>query len=163
MRDQKHRSPAGAGNAAERFAIAGCSLGNMRRRNRELAIPVIVEGKRDKRALHQLGFTGPIEVLNRGWDLERFIAHMYESYGIRNSEGGPSVCLLMDWDRTGGRLQTELRRRFESMDVKVGEELRTELIKALKPETRVVESLGSLATDLLPFIDAEDEGHCSDS
>lgn len=160
MRDQKHRSPVGSGNAAERFAIAGASLGIMRRKNRELAMPIIVEGKRDKIALHQIGFTGPVEVLNRGWDLERFIAHMYESYGIRNCEGGPSVCLLMDWDRTGGRLQNELRRRFESMDVKVGEKLRTELIKALKPETRVVESLGSLATELLPFIDAEDENHC---
>jgi hypothetical protein len=40
--------------------------------------------------------------------------------------------------------------------VKVCHELRNELLKALKPETRVVESLKSLAVELLPFIGQED-------
>jgi hypothetical protein len=42
------------------------------------------------------------------------------------------------------------------MDVKVCDALRNQLLKALKPETRVVESLKGLAVDLLPFIDMED-------
>ncbi|NCG01826.1 MAG: hypothetical protein GWP25_08560 [Euryarchaeota archaeon] len=62
----------------------------------------------------------------------------------------------MDWDRTGGRLQKTLTQRLESLDVKVCHVLRNELLKALKPETRVVESLKSLAVDLSPFIEQED-------
>jgi 5S rRNA maturation endonuclease (ribonuclease M5) len=62
----------------------------------------------------------------------------------------------MDWDRTGGRLQSELRRRMEGMDIKISEELRQVLMKALKPETRVVESLRGMAYELGPFIDEYD-------
>ena len=155
MRDQKHRSSLGSGNAAERFEIAGFALGEARAKNRH-GWPVIIEGKRDRYALEALDFTGPIEVLNRGWGLDRFIAYLYETYGTRDAQGGPSMCLLMDWDRTGGRLQKSLTERLEAMDVKVCDALRNQLLKALKPETRVVESLKSLAVDLLPFIDMED-------
>lgn len=156
MRDQKHRSPLGSGNAAERFAIAGTALGEARRKNREQQWPIVIEGKRDRIALESLRFVGPLEVLNRGWDLDRFITYLYEQYGIRNADGGPSMCLLMDWDRTGGRLQKTLTQRLESLDAKVCPELRNQLLKALKPETRVVESLKSLAVELLPFIEQED-------
>ena len=156
MRDQKHRSPLGSGNAAERFEIAGLALGEARAKNREMGWPVIIEGKRDRHAMEALGFTGPIEVLNRGWGLDRFIAYLYETYGTRDAQGGPSMCLLMDLDRTGGRLQKSLTERLESMDVKVCDALRNQLSKALKPETRVVESLKSLAVDLMPFVEMED-------
>tara|TARA_Y100000766_G_scaffold189486_1_gene162890 strand:+ start:14161 stop:14649 length:489 start_codon:yes stop_codon:yes gene_type:complete len=156
MRDQKHRSPLGSGNAAERFAIAGMALGDARRKNRERNWPIVIEGKRDKIALETLGFIGPLEVLNRGWGLDRFITHLYEQYGTRATDGGPSICLLMDWDRTGGRLQKTLTQRLESLDVKVCQELRNQLLKALKPETRVVESLKSLSVDLSPFLEQED-------
>ena len=155
MRDQKHRSPLSSGNAAERFEIAGIALGEARAKNRH-GWPIIIEGKRDRYALEALEFTGPIEVLNRGWGLDRFIAYLYETYGTRDAQGGPSMCLLMDWDRTGGRLQKSLTERLEAMDVKVCDVLRNQLLKALKPETRVVESLKSLSVDLLPFIDMED-------
>ncbi|MCH1423141.1 MAG: hypothetical protein L7U62_06600 [Candidatus Poseidoniaceae archaeon] len=155
MRDQKHRSPLGSGNAAQRFEIAGIALGEARAKNRD-AWPILVEGKRDRYALEALAFTGPIEVLNRGWGLDRLIAYLYETYGTRDAHGGPSICMLMDWDRTGGRLQKTLTERLQSMDVKVCNVLRDHLSKALKPETRVVESLSSLAYDLLPFIDEED-------
>ena len=47
----------------------------------------------------------------------------------------------MDWDRTGERLQKSIRERMESMDVKIDEELRIELMKTMKPEGRTVESL----------------------
>ena len=159
-RDTKHRSPLGAGDAALRFRLAGEALAEARALNRNQAWPILIEGKRDKLALEALNFTGPIEVLNRGWALERLIAYLYETYGTRDAQGGPSMCLLMDWDRTGGRLQKSLTERLEAMDVKVCDALRNQLLKALKPETRVVESLKSLAVDLLPFIDMEDSnGH----
>ncbi|MDA7846282.1 hypothetical protein N9A87_04475, partial [Euryarchaeota archaeon] len=70
-RDTKHRSPLGSGDAALRFRSAGEALAEARRLNRIANWPVLVEGKRDKLALSVLGFAGPIEVLNRGWPLER--------------------------------------------------------------------------------------------
>ena len=157
-RDTKHRSPLGTGDAALRFRSAGEALAEARILNRTADWPVLVEGKRDKLALSVLGFTGPIEVLNRGWPLERLVAYLYETYGPRRPDGGPSIGVLMDWDRTGGRLQNELRRRLEGMDVKISEALRTVLMKALKPETRVVESMRSMAHELGPFIDEYDAG-----
>jgi 5S rRNA maturation endonuclease (ribonuclease M5) len=156
MRDQKHRSQLGSGNAAERFTAAGLALGVARKKNREQTWPIILEGQRDRIALETLGFVGPFEVLNRGWDLDRFITYLYEQYGTRNSDGGASICLLMDWDRTGGRLQKTLTERLESLDVKVCHVLRNQLLKALKPETRVVESLKSFFVQLSPFIEQED-------
>lgn len=74
--------------------------------------------------------------------MPKLVTYLYEKYGIRNEvDGGGSIMLLMDWDRTGGRLQKLLRERLESLDVKVDEALRIELMKSMKPEGRTVESL----------------------
>ncbi len=64
----------------------------------------------------------------------------------------------MDWDRTGGRLQTTCRKNLESLDVKFDETLRAVLTVCLKPETRVVEGLSGLVEVLLPLLDLYDEG-----
>ena len=147
----------GLGNYELRFTNAGQTLGEARRRNRLHNWPIVVEGPRDKRALESLSFAGPIEVLNRGWDLERVVAHLYEKYGTRNnSVGGSSVCLLMDWDRTGGRLQRRLARLLEGFDMMIDQDTRVVLQKNLKPETRVLESLHGLADRLQLYIDQED-------
>jgi len=106
--------------------------------------PILVEGPRDVAALKALGLLGPFEVVNRGWDVSRRIAHLVETYGPRGSDGGPALHLLMDWDRTGGRLQTTFRRRLEAFDVKVDEEVRRVLMRCLKPETRTVEGMSGL-------------------
>ena len=106
--------------------------------------------------MEALGFTGPVEVLNRGWEVSRLVAYLYDKYGTRGLNGGASICILMDWDRTGGQLQRKLTQRLESLDVKVSDALRNQLLKALKPETRVVEAMSGLAQDLLPFIRLED-------
>jgi len=157
MASSNHNDGTGLGNYELRFTNAGQSLGEARRRNRLHNWPIIVEGPRDKRALESLSFVGPIEVLNRGWDLERVVAYLYETYGTRNeSVGGSSVCLLMDWDRTGGRLQRKLARLLEGFDMLVDQETRVVLQKNLKPETRVLESLHSLADRLGDYIDQED-------
>ena len=142
-------------NTIERFQSAGKALGEARYRNREEGFAIIVEGPRDKAALLQLGFVGPIEVVNRGWGMDRLAAYLYETYGTRTSDRRSTMTLLMDWDRTGGKLQSNLRRRLESFDVMIDENLRKVLMKALKPETRVVESLGGLAGALVPYMDLE--------
>ena len=105
---------------------------------------ILVEGPRDVAALRALGLDGPFEVVNRGWDVARRIAHLLENHGTRGVDGGPALHLLMDWDRTGGRLQTTFRRRLEAFDVKVDEDVRRVLMRCLKPETRTVEGLSGL-------------------
>jgi 5S rRNA maturation endonuclease (ribonuclease M5) len=143
----------GSSDPNKRFMVAGQSIAEERRRNREFNCPVLVEGKRDKIALESLGFTGKIEVLNRGWSIERVVTYLFETYGTRNQiDDSTVISVLMDWDRTGGRLQRKILELLESFDMKVSQETRNVLMKALKPETRVVESLKGLSYALLPYI-----------
>ena len=108
----------------------------------------------DEAALRALGFSGPVELVNRGWDLSRLIAYLYETYGSTNSvDDGAAIILLMDWDRTGGRLQRELTRRLESFDGCVDSRTRMELVRSFKPEGRTVESLGAHAEELCAVMD----------
>ena len=137
----------GPHDSFSRFTRAARSIHDSILRNSSIeyggcGCPVLVEGINDVKALRELGFTGNIEKVNRGWDMPQLVTYLYEKYGTRNEvDGGGSIMLLMDWDRTGGRLQKLLRERLESLDVKVDEDLRTELMKSMKPEGRTVESL----------------------
>ena len=88
MASNNRNDGSGLGNYELRFTNAGQAIGEARRRNRLNDWPIIVEGPRDRRALIALGFTGPIEVLNRGWTIERVVAYLYESYGTRNDRVG---------------------------------------------------------------------------
>ena len=67
------------------------------------------------------------------------------------------MIVLMDWDRTGGRLQANIRRNLESLDVGFDEQLRSVLMRCLKPETRVVEGLSGLVDVLGPLVDMYDD------
>ncbi len=117
---------------------------------------MVVEGIKDERALRVLGFSGTIEKVNRGWDRSRLVAYLYGTYGTRNIiDRGPSLILLMDWDRTGGRIQTNLRDRLMALDVPVDEDLRRVLLRVMKPEGRTVESLAPHAKSLAPMIEEQ--------
>ncbi len=136
-------------NRNERFQLAGRALAECRRLNR-LGQVILIEGRRDKEALLCLGFEGDIEQVNRGWALEKLIIFLYEKY-----ESNPII--LMDWDRTGGRLQKRIMESLSSMDVKPSDDCRKIISKALKPETLCVEDLDSLADELLPIINHYDD------
>ena len=135
-------------NREKRFEIAAQSLAAAREENRNGSV-ILVEGKRDVHALKQLGFTGSIEQLNRGWSVDRFVVWIVENFT-------PPPIVLMDWDRTGGRLQRDIQRRMESLDVIISDELRRNLSKTIKPETLCVEDLASLTEHLLPLMDVID-------
>ena len=118
--------------------------------------PVVVEGINDVKTLRELGFTGEIEKVNRGWTMPKLVSYLYERYGVRNEvDGGGSVILLMDWDRTGGRLQKLLRNRLESLDAKVDEDLRMTLMRSMKPEGRTVESIRPHIDGLIQLISCQ--------
>lgn len=133
-------------NKELRFNLAAQELSRLNEEN-SLGLAIIVEGKKDITALRKLGFKGVIEQLNRGWDVDRFCTYLFETYGTRNDQGGPVIELLMDWDRTGGRLQKRLVENLQSLDVKFSQEARKVLSRALKPETKFVEALSSLGLE----------------
>ena len=132
----------------ERFEVAAKALAEARELNREEEMPILVEGKRDARA-HSIGFQGPIVLVNQGRPLSEVIAKLIESYAQK-------IILLMDWDRTGGRLQKEFRERLISLDRPIDESLRKTLSIVLTPESRVVEALYKMADLLKPIIDVHD-------
>tara|TARA_B100000003_G_scaffold208913_1_gene231171 strand:+ start:4066 stop:4455 length:390 start_codon:yes stop_codon:yes gene_type:complete len=121
-------------NREKRYDLAYRALEEAIEEN-EAGSVVLVEGKRDEIALRALGFTGPIEKLNRGWPVEKIIAYIDEKY--------ESCILLMDWDRTGGRLQKKIVESMTGLEINVSDELRQVLSKAMKPDTRCVEDLTS--------------------
>ncbi len=144
-----------------RFNLAARAFAESQLRNRMpsdggAGCPVLVEGKRDKAALRALGFEGPIELINRGWDRSRLVAYFYDTYGTRNTiDGGPPLMLLMDWDRTGGQIQTSLRDRLNSLDVPIDENLRKVLLRTMKPEGKTVEALAPFAKTLRSLIEEQ--------
>ena len=118
----------------QRYALAYRALEAGIEQNAEGSV-ILVEGKRDEIALRNLGFTGPIEKLNRGWTVDRVVVYIVETYG--------ECMVLMDWDRTGGRLQKKLMDLMIGLDIKPSDELRRALSKAMKPDTMCVEALPS--------------------
>ena len=141
-----------------RFRAAAKAIATSIKRNRSgnenPDCPILVEGLRDEKALRALGFTGIVERVNRGWDRSRLVAYLHDTYGTRNLvDKGPALILLMDWDRTGGRLQTALRDQMMAMDMPVDEELRTVLLRVMKPEARTIEALAPHSRNLNPLIE----------
>jgi 5S rRNA maturation endonuclease (ribonuclease M5) len=137
----------------ERIISAAKSIKESIIRNRDLSengfsCPILVEGIKDVKSLREIGFIGQIETINRGWDRSRMIAYLYEKYGSELAiDGYPKIILLMDWDRTGDRLQKSFKTR-------VDERLRLVLSRQLKSEFRTVESI-SYYSDIFKQIIAE--------
>lgn len=157
--ESKRERIEGPSDRVTRFEKASIAIAKAIIRNRTLeqggsGVPVVVEGNRDVDTLRALGFTGPIEKVNRGWDRSRLVAYLHSEYCISEThDGGPSVIVLMDWDRTGGRIQAALRDRLMAMDSPVDEDLRNTLLRAMKPEGRTVESLLPHVPSLGPLVE----------
>ena len=102
--------------------------------------------------------------MNRSWTRSKLIAYLHDNYGTRNIiDKGPSIIVAMDWDRTGGQLQKFLRERLMSLDVTVDEEMRTTLMRVMKPEGRTIESLLPHAPALLPMIASHSQGESGET
>ena len=157
--DSFHGFRRGSANAEQRWWDAARALAEARQRNRTHNCAILVEGLRDRRTLVRLGFTGPIELLNRGWSVDNVLVYLVDTYGRRHDDDNrPTIMVLMDWDRTGGRLQNTCRRNLESLDVSFDESLHRTLLRCLKPETKTVEGISGLTDVLRPIIDQLDEG-----
>ena len=131
-------------NRELRFRRAGQAIQEALERVSDFGAILVVEGKKDTIALQEFGFhKGSIFEINRGWDLEKISNHLWENHERKLLDGFPSLILLMDWDRTGGTLQKDIKRRLESLDQPVDEKLRRELSICLNPEIKCVEDLVS--------------------
>uniref|UniRef100_A0A7C4YFC0 Topoisomerase n=1 Tax=Caldisericum exile TaxID=693075 RepID=A0A7C4YFC0_9BACT len=70
-------------------------------------IPIIVEGKRDKKALREIGFDGEIITLHSGKSIYEFtetIANRFDK-----------VILLIDWDEKGEELYSKVGENLQGM------------------------------------------------
>lgn len=121
-------------------------------KNRE-GLSILVEGKRDKDFLLELGFSGTIEVLNRGWSLEKLAIYLLEKNQVISENKKPILSILMDWDRTGEKLQKKLVQIFSSMDEIIDETLRNELIRTLNGRTKTVEGIRFILSELQELMD----------
>lgn len=70
-------------------------------------IPIIVEGKKDKKALVEMGFDGEIITLHSGKSLYEFS----ESIANRFKK----VVLLIDWDEKGEELYSKIGENLQGM------------------------------------------------
>lgn len=74
---------------------------------------LVVEGRRDARALKDLGIGGAVRILNRGVSLEVWMDRLVDE---AEEADWTRAILLPDWDRTGGRL---FRRLHDSLKARI--------------------------------------------
>lgn len=106
----------------------------------EDGVPILVEGDKDEAALRHLGVRGPVVKVNAGRTLFVFV----EEY----ARGRRDAILLVDWDRTGGRLARRLREACGANAVKLDETHRRALAEAAGGDVKTVESLDTLLATL---------------
>jgi 5S rRNA maturation endonuclease (ribonuclease M5) len=84
------------------------------------ALPLIVEGREDAKALRNIGVTNPIIILNTG-PRYKVIEHIVKTH--------KHVVILTDFDREGKRLYGMLNRELAPFGVHVDARFREELQK----------------------------------
>jgi 5S rRNA maturation endonuclease (ribonuclease M5) len=96
-------------------------------------IPIVVEGKKDSRALETLGISHNVVELNAGLSILSFC----ERLALKHRE----VIVLTDWDRKGGRLFRQLADSFKSLGVAVDGRFRSDMAHLAKKGAKDVEGL----------------------
>ena len=105
--------------------------------------PVIVEGKRDTKALRNLGFGGIIIELNDGHSLLSTVENIAHKFGRRSK-----FVVLTDWDRTGEILAKQLKEYGESCDLIPNLRIRQKLSILSSKEITCIEELPTFVNAL---------------
>ena len=116
---------------AERLEELGKMIQELIHLNRE--IPVVVEGKKDERALRALGVAGEIVRLNKGISVFRTCEDLSRKH--------KKVVLLTDWDRRGGQLSRLLKDGLDANSVHYEESIRAKIAWLCKKDIKDVQSL----------------------
>ncbi|MBI4394325.1 MAG: DNA primase [Euryarchaeota archaeon] len=98
--------------------------------NRE--VPVVVEGAKDEAALRRLGLAGPIIRINAGSQIFTLCEGLARSHA--------RAIVLVDWDRTGGRLARLLSEGLEANQVKADLGFRRRFVRLAQGEIKDIES-----------------------
>mgnify|MGYP006300143637 CR=1 FL=1 len=96
-------------------------------------VPIIVEGKKDVKALRSLGAEGKIIRIKR----LKTVFHVIEDLRKKYDE----VIILTDWDSSGSKLYHKVKKACRANSISNDERLRKELIKYVRSEIKDVESL----------------------
>lgn len=96
-------------------------------------IPIIVEGRKDKEALLDLGVKGRIIILNDGQSVLGTCEELAKTDTI--------AMILTDWDRRGGQLARSLMDSLEACDMKHETDIRAKMSYLTKKEIKDVEGL----------------------
>lgn len=96
-------------------------------------VPIIVEGRKDRESLRELGVRGEIFSIYVGKNLAEFSEIFYGTY--------THIVLMMDWDRGGRTLQKKLLVYFESLGIDVDSYFWDEFVKIGGKDVNTVEAL----------------------
>ena len=102
--------------------------------------PVIVEGRKDERALREMGLSGTVLRLDTGKSVFNFCEGLRGEYD--------RVIILTDWDRRGGRLARALREGLMANGISYDVELRKQIAFLVRKEVKDVEGLPKLLSKL---------------
>jgi 5S rRNA maturation endonuclease (ribonuclease M5) len=105
--------------------------------------PVIVEGKRDTKALRNLDFRGIIIELNDGNSVLSTVENIAHKFGRRSK-----FVVLTDWDRTGEILAKQLKEYGESCDLIPNLHIRQKLSFLSSKEITCIEELPTFVNAL---------------
>ena len=94
---------------------------------KNLTVPIIVEGVNDAKSLRRLGFSGPIIKMNQG----RTLMALAEAISGDFNE----VILLTDFDRKGEKLGATMQEYLVSLGTRVDRHLRDRLNSCLPVKT----------------------------
>ncbi len=98
-------------------------------------IPIIVEGRKDVKALRSLGIERDIIRIKKGKSIFRIIEELRGEH--------EKVIIMTDWDTTGGKLCYKIKKACESNAIVYDVDHRKQMIKFLKKEVKDVESIPS--------------------
>ncbi|WP_328591220.1 toprim domain-containing protein [Methanolobus halotolerans] len=93
---------------------------------------IIVEGKRDVRALNKLGIDGHFEMATH---------HSLSNFCENIVNTGKNIVILTDWDRRGNILMSDLTKHFQSFGTNPDVRIRERLRSIVQKEIKDVESL----------------------
>ena len=102
-------------------------------------VPILVEGRRDKDALVNLGFEGDIIVLNSGKSLVNLVDEIARSY--------KKLIILTDWDEKGSYLAGRVFNLMRDSDVLCNLDYRRKLGFYLGSHISTVEELSFLNSE----------------
>ncbi len=104
---------------------------------------IIVEGRKDRNALRELGISGNIFVLNTGRSIVENSEELMKRY--------THACILTDWDRKGGELARALRNQLSSLGMEFSLAERREIASLCRADIKDVESLSGYLTKAESF------------